>query len=95
MREQKRLPFVAANALMWIVMTALLVVVPDSLESSLGFELARAIGWAVACLVWVVTLEPAWKARVGPITRFFLQLILWVSAALVAAWISDQARPWS
>jgi hypothetical protein len=95
MREQKQLRFVAANALMWIVMTALLVVVPDSLESSFGFELSRAIGWAVACLVWVVTLETAWKARVGPIKRFFFQLVLWVSAALTAAWISDSARPWS
>lgn len=95
MRAQKRLGFVLANAVLWIVMVVLLVLVPDALEPFIGFEFARAIGWAVACGVWVVTLESAWKARLGTATRFFLQLVIWVSAALVAAWISDQARPWS
>jgi hypothetical protein len=89
------LGFVAVNLVMWLLMTTLLVVVPDTLERWVGFELSRAIGWAVACAVWVVTLESAWKARTGVFVRFVVQLALWVSAALVAAWISDQARPWA
>ena len=33
-----------------------------------------------------------WKRRVGPFVAFRLQLMLWVSAALVAIWISEQVR---
>ena len=73
-------------------MVAILVVVPDSLERWLSLEVARVVGWAVACAVWVVAVERQWQQRVGPFARFFLQLTLWVSAALVAIWISDQAR---
>ena len=46
----------------------------------------------MACAVWVVAVERQWQQRVGPFARFFLQLDLWVGAALVAIWISDQAR---
>jgi hypothetical protein len=42
----------------------------------------------------VVVVESSWKARYGPFVRFFAQLVLWVSAAIVAMWISDQARIW-
>lgn len=82
------------NAVIWFLMTAILVVVPDTLERWLGLEIARVVGWAVACGVWVVAIESEWKARFGPVWRFVLQLVLWVSAALLASWISDQARPW-
>jgi hypothetical protein len=81
--------FVLANALVWALMTAILVVVPDWLESWLGLELARVVGWAVACGVWVVVVESGWKARYGPFVRFAVQLALWVSAAVVAIWISE------
>jgi hypothetical protein len=40
----------------------------------------------------VVAVESQWKARFGPLTRFVLQLILWVGAAIVALWISELAR---
>ena len=52
--------------LVWVLMTAILVVVPDPLERWLGLELARVLGWAVACGVWVVAVESQWKARVRP-----------------------------
>jgi hypothetical protein len=94
MRNKKAIRFLVLNALMWGVMTVLLVLVPDVLEPSLGFEFSRAVGWAVACGVWVVVLESAWKERFGTFARFALQLLVWVSAAVVASWISDQARPW-
>ena len=84
--------FVLRSAAMWIVMTVILVVVPDSLERWMRLEVARVIGWAIACGVWVVVIEAEWKARFGPFVRFFLQLVLWVSAALLASWISDQFR---
>lgn len=84
--------FLLVNALVWALMTTILVLVPDNLERWLGLQLARIIGWAVACGVWVVVVESAWKARYGPFTRFVAQFVLWVSAALVAIWISEMAR---
>ncbi len=90
-----RLPvwgFVLRNAVVWLLMAAILVVVPDQLERWMSLEVARVIGWAVACGVWVVVVEQEWKARFGPFARFAFQLVLWVGAALVALWISDQVR---
>ena len=84
--------FVLRSALMWVAMTIILVVVPDALERWMRLEVARVIGWALACGVWVVAIEAEWKARYGPFVRFLLQLVLWVSAALLASWISDQFR---
>jgi hypothetical protein len=86
------LPFVAANAAVWLAMTAILVVVPDTLERWMSLEIARVIGWAVACGVWVVAVERSWQDRVGPFTRFAVQIVLWVSAAVVAIWVSEHAR---
>jgi hypothetical protein len=86
------LTFSVTNLVVWIVMIAILVVVPDSLERWLSLEIARVVGWTVACAVWVVSVERQWQERLGPFVRFFLQLALWVSAALVAIWISDQTR---
>jgi hypothetical protein len=85
-------PFLLVNAVVWVVMTVILVVVPDTLEQWMPLEVARVIGWAVACSVWVVAVEHEWQQRVGPLARFGLQLVLWVAAALTAIWISDQAR---
>ena len=84
--------FLLVNALVWALMTTILVLVPDTLEPWLGLQLARIVGWAVACGVWVVVVESGWKARYGPFVRFLGQFALWVSAALVAMWISEMAR---
>ena len=73
-------------------MTVILVVVPDSLERRLSLPIARVLGWAVACSVWVVTVESGWQRRFGALPRFLIQVILWVGAALVARWVSDQFR---
>jgi len=89
----RRWPFVLANVLVWLAMTVILVLVPDALDGWLGLEIARVVGWAVAGSVWVVTLEKPWQARVGVAWRFVLQLLLWISAALVAIWISEMTRP--
>ena len=48
-------------------MVVILVVVPDSLERWLSLEIARVVGWAVACAVWVVAVERHWQQRVGPV----------------------------
>jgi hypothetical protein len=85
--------FILTNVVVWLAMTAILVVVPDSLERWMSLPVARVIGWALACSVWVVTVEAGWQRRLGAITRFFVQLILWVGAAFVAMWISDLFRP--
>lgn len=85
--------FVLTNLLVWLLMTVILVLVPDALDDWLGLEVARVVGWAVAGSVWVVTLERQWQARVGAFWRFTLQLLLWISAALVAIWISEMTRP--
>ncbi len=84
--------FALMNTVVWLVMVAILVVVPDTLERWMALEVARVIGWAVACGVWVVAVERHWQQRYGPFVRFFLQLVLWVSAALLASWISEQTR---
>jgi len=84
--------FLLANLLVWLVMTIILVLVPDALDEWLGLEIDRVIGWAVAGSVWVVTIERQWQARVGVFWRFILQLLLWISAALVAVWISEMTR---
>jgi hypothetical protein len=85
-------PFLFMNAVVWVVMVVILVVVPDTLERWLSLEVSRVLGWAVACAVWVVSVEHQWKQRVGPLLRFLLQLGLWVSAALLAGWISAMFR---
>jgi hypothetical protein len=86
------LRFVASNAAVWVVMVVILVVVPDTLERWLSLEVARVVGWAVACSVWVVAVESEWKRRYGAFWRFALQLTLWISAAALALWISEQFR---
>jgi hypothetical protein len=84
--------FFLKNALVWLLMVVVLVVVPDALEPTLGLEMARMIGWAVAFPIWMVVVERDWQARFGPLARVALQVPLWIGAALLAMWISDQSR---
>ena len=70
----------------------ILVVVPDSLERWMPLAVARVLGWAVACGIWVIAVETEWKRKLSVVPRFVVQVVLWVSAALVAMWISDQFR---
>ena len=80
------------NAAVWLLMVAILVLVPDQLAAWIPLEVARGIGWAVACSVWVLTVERHWQARFRPLPRVLIQLLLWVAAAFVAVAISDSAR---
>ena len=91
-RDRRGAAFLLANVLMWALMTAILIVVPDALDRWLSLEFARVVGWAVASGLWVVVLQQPWRSRVGPFTLFALQVLLWISAALVAIWISDTLR---
>jgi hypothetical protein len=93
MSRRPALSFAAANVLLWLLMTAILIIVPDALERWMSIEIARVIGWAVASGLWVVVLQPAWRSRVGPFTLFVLQVAIWVSAAIVAISLSEMARP--
>lgn len=90
-RRPRTLRFVATNLAVWLVMVAILVVVPDVLARSIRLEIARVIGWALACAVWVVAVEREWQERFGLVVRFALQLVLWVAAALTAIWISEHS----
>jgi hypothetical protein len=90
MAPLSRWRFLVRNVLVWILMVVILVVVPDELNRWIAIDIARVIGWAVACGVWVIVVEQEWKLRFSPLARFALQLVLWVSAALLAMWISDQ-----
>ena len=92
MTRYRGVAFFAVNVLMWALMTAILVLVPDALQPWLSIEFARVVGWAVASGLWVVVLQQPWRSRVGPFTLFTLQVLLWISAALVAIWISDTVR---
>ena len=91
-RGRKFLQFVLLNVVMWVVMTVILLVLPDQLDRWLDLGVARAIGWAVAAALWVVAIERQWQARMGALARFPLQVLLWASSALVAMWLSDQFR---
>lgn len=91
-RTRSTLFFVLANVVLWVVMVVILILVPDALESHIGIELARVCGWAVAGAVWTVAIEGQWRRRTGPVLRFICQTCLWVSAALLAVWISDQVN---
>jgi hypothetical protein len=84
--------FAIKNALVWLAMTIILVVVPDSLERWMPLQIARVLGWVLACGLWVVVVEAEWKARYGPLVRFAVQFVLWVSAAILAIFISDAFR---
>ena len=84
--------FVGRNAIVWVLMTLILVIVPDSLERWIALPVSRVLAWAIATSIWVVAVEREWQQRFGTFARFFLQLFLWVSAALLAIWISDQFR---
>ena len=91
-RRQSFAHFFGINLVVWMLMTAILVVVPDTLERWTSLEIARVIGWGVGYGVWVFAVEQRWRERMGPVPRFILQLLLWVSSALLAIWISDAAR---
>jgi hypothetical protein len=84
--------FILRSALVWVLMVLILVVLPDALDGWLSIEVGRVVGWAVACGVWVVIVEQEWKSRFGPFTRFVLQLVIWVAAAVLAMWIGDSLR---
>ena len=75
---------IPANAAVWGLMVIILVIVPDWLEQWMSLEIARFVAWAFACAIWVVAVERYWQERFGPFARFFLHLMLWVGAALVA-----------
>ena len=83
--------FVLKNLIVWVLMVVVLVLVPDTLEPWLGIEIARVIGWGVAFPVWMIVVERDWQTRFGPMTRVALQVPLWIAAALLAIWISEQA----
>ena len=73
-------------------MTTILLVLPDQLERWMDLSIGRAIAWAVAGAVWVVAIERQWQVRMGVLARIPLQVVLWVSSALVAMWLSDLFR---
>lgn len=92
MRRRSGLAFGLRSAVVWIVMVAVLVVVPDSLERWIPLQIARVCGWVLASGIWVAVLERDWQERFRPIPRFALQILIWLSAALTAIFISDQFR---
>ena len=87
-----RVPLGLQSAGMWIVMVVVLVVVPDTLEQWMPLNIARVCGWVLASGLWVAVLDRSWQARFRPLVRFSLQILAWLTAALSAAWISDQFR---
>ena len=84
--------FIGLNIVMWLVMTAILIILPDQLDRWVDISIGRAIAWAVACAVWVLAIERQWRTRMGALARFPLQVLLWASSAIVATWLSDQFR---
>jgi hypothetical protein len=85
---------VVTNAVVWLLMVVILVLVPDWLERWVRLDVARVIGWALAGGFWMLSVEADWQARFGPFARFSCQMVLWVGAALLAIYISEQARIW-
>jgi len=92
MSRRTGLSFRVWSAGVWLLMVAVLVVVPDALEQWMPLHIARICGWVLASGLWVAILERDWQERFAPLPRFCLQITLWMAAALTAAWISDQFR---
>jgi hypothetical protein len=76
----------------WLLMVAVLVLVPDTLERWMPLNIARVCGWVLASGLWVAILERDWQDRFKPLPRFLLQITIWLAAALAATWISEQFR---
>ncbi len=90
--RQSTVTFLSATLGVWLLMTAILVVVPDQLDRWLPLEISRIAAWGVAGGLWIVTVDRQWQQRVGGATRALLQLVLWVGAALAAMWVSGLFR---
>jgi hypothetical protein len=84
--------FVVQSGVVWIVMIVVLILVPDALEDWMSLTVARVCGWVLASGIWVAVVEREWRARFSPIPRFLLQTAIWLSAALIAIYISDYFR---
>jgi undecaprenyl pyrophosphate phosphatase UppP len=91
-RSRSALLFALANVGVWIVMMVVLVLVPDTLERWLPLEVSRVLGWVMATGLWMILVEREWQRRVRPLPRYAMQVLLWMSAAFVALWISEHAR---
>lgn len=91
-RRPSSAAFFALNVCLWLVMIVVLVLVPDTLARWTSLEFARVVGWAAASGLWVAALGAEWQRRVRPLTRFGVQFVIWVSAAVIAIWISEQAN---
>ena len=84
--------FVAWSGAVWLVMIVVLIVVPDSLEGWMPLSIARVCGWVLASGIWVAVVEREWRERFSPIPRFLIQIVVWLSAALIAVYVSDYFR---
>lgn len=79
-------------ALVWLVMIVVLILVPDTLEAWMPLSAARVCGWVLASGIWVAIIERDWRERFSPVPRFVLQCAIWLSAALIAIFVSDYFR---
>ena len=84
--------FVARSGAVWFGMVLVLIVVPDALEDWMPLPMARVCGWVLASGIWVAVVERDWRARFSPVPRFLLQTAIWLSAALIAIYVSDYFR---
>lgn len=73
-------------------MIAVLILVPDFLESWMSLPVARVCGWVLASGLWVAIVEREWRERFSPLPRLLLQMFVWLSAALIAIYVSDYFR---
>ena len=92
MPRRTLLSFGVRSGVVWLVMVVVLVVVPDALEASLSLPVARVVGWVLASGIWMAVVERDWQERFRPVARFVLTVMIWLSAALVALWVSSQFR---
>ena len=69
----------ARSGAVWLVMVVVLVVVPDALEHWMPLHVARVCGWVLASGIWVAVVERDWQERFGPVARFALQIVIWLS----------------
>ena len=71
----------------------MLVVVPDTLERWMPLQVARVCGWVLASGIWVAVVERDWQRRDSRRSRgSLLQIAIWLSAALIAIYVSDYFR---
>jgi hypothetical protein len=88
MRRPQRptLELLTLIAMAWALMAGGLAILPALIGNLVEEPWPVVIAWGIVSLAWV-PVEAVLRPRLGPLTRFFLTVPLWLSAALCGFWV--------